>query len=52
LQIAFVCQVPCVLWFKPMAQNEVTSGDSPIHFAAVQMSRSRKPVISATRASG
>src|SRR5471032_1908420 len=48
LQIALVFQVPCVLWFRPMVQQLIHSGAAPIHCAAVRISDSGMPVISAT----
>lgn len=52
LTSALVFQVPCVDWFRPMVQQLVHSPASPISRAAVRMSSSGMPVISATAAGG
>ena len=52
LQIAVVLAVPWVLWFRPMVQQVIHSPASAIIVAAVRMSDSESPVISATRCGG
>jgi hypothetical protein len=52
LQIALVFQVPWVLWLRPMVQQLIHSGAVPIHSAALRMSASDKPQISATFSGG
>ncbi len=49
LQIALVFQVPWVLWFRPIVQQLIHSPASAIIRAAVRMSASGMPVMSATR---
>ena len=52
LQIALVFQVPWVLWLSPIVQQLIHSPASAIIRAAVRMSASAIPVISATRSGG
>ncbi|PQM47904.1 hypothetical protein C1Y40_01882 [Mycobacterium talmoniae] len=52
LQTALVFQVPCVLWLSPIVQQLIQLAASPIHWAAVRMSASGMPVISATWSGG
>ena len=47
MQIALVFQVPCVLWLSPIVQQLIHSPASAIIRAAVRMSASGMPVISA-----
>ena len=52
LQIALVFQVPCVLWFSPIVQQDIHSCASAIIVAAVRMSASVRPVMPATTSGG
>ncbi|MCY1430635.1 hypothetical protein D9M71_465850 [compost metagenome] len=49
LQMALVCQVPWMLWFRPMVQQLIQFLAVPIHSAALMMSASASPVMAATR---
>ena len=52
LQIALVFQVPWVLWLSPIVQQLIQFSASPIQRAAVRISSSAMPVISATLSGG
>ena len=52
LQMALVFQVPWVLWLRPIVQQVIQSPAAAIMAAAVRMSASASPVISATRSGG